>query len=165
MVIDALTDLTYLPVYNSTNLAASINVAPLQIGGLLSSVGNNTVGVNTGTAGFKGRLALVVSAGTAAGTTPSVTGYFKSGPDTNVLNATNIVLSTYNLSGNALAANPLNSNVASFTTNGGNQILVFGFDTRAVGNYIYANLAVAGTNSPGGPMSIVLVGTKAYEPS
>lgn len=166
MNIDLLTQVTYLPVLYSANIAANLNSAAVLLGGVPGTSGSNTAGgLVTGTAGFKGRLALIVSSGGNGGTTPSVTGYFKSGPDTNIANATNVVLSTYSLTANVSATNPLNSAVTSFTTNGGNQVQTFGFDSRACGNYLFAVTNVTGTNVPFVLTSITLVGTKAYEPS
>ena len=47
---------------------------------------------------------------------------------------------------------------------GTNQTQVFGFDSRAVSNYVALITSITGTN-PNVPLTALIVGTKAYEPS
>ena len=163
MDIDLLTQVSYLSVLPNQIISANTNSAALQIGGALSATGNNTVGALSGTAGFKGRLALVISSGSAVNT-PAFTGYLVTGGTNNIAAMTNVVLSTYNTSTNALASNPLNSNVATFSANATNQIQVFGFDSRAVSNYVALITSISGVNATL-ETSAIIIGTKAYEPS
>lgn len=165
MNIDLLTQVTYLPVFNAANISTNVNSSAVLLGGVQTTNGTNNGGYNNAGAGFKGRLALIVTTSAGGGTTPSITGYLQTGPTNNIAAASNVTLTTYSLTANVLATNPLNSNVASFTLGGTAGTSVYGFDTRAVGNYVFLCTNITGTNAPNIVLSAVIVGTKAYEPS
>lgn len=146
MNLDLSTSVSYLQVIGATATQASANYGPANL------------------SQYKGKVAIIVTTGTSNGTTPSFTGYFKSSADTNISNATNVNVTTYNQAANALAVNPLSVVSTGFVTNGTNQVIVLGLDTRLSNQYLWIIGTVAGTNTPNIPLSVVIAGLKQVEP-
>lgn len=129
--LNAAAEISYLTLLPAVNTTASLNSA----------------GLNVTT--YEGTMALIISAGTGSGSTPVMSTYFKTGPDTNVLNATNVQVAVSGI------------NVSTVNTNGTNQIIVASVLQRACDKYLFSVGAISGSGA-NVPISITLAAGPKY---
>jgi hypothetical protein len=143
MNIDLSTSVSYLSVLPAQALSANTNSAAVNL------------------FYYHGKVAVQVVTGSGSGTNPVLTGYFMTSATTNISQATNLIVTSFNTGVNASNSNPL-SLISTFTTNGTNQVQVFGVDVRLANQYLFLVTTIAGANASI-PAAVTLCGMRQFE--